>query len=174
MAPRPAFLAGLLRKQLGIEGTLPVDVDQIVKELEIDFAEAELDGLLGLFIPAPIGPGILLRAGQEDGQRRFTIAHELGHFALPKHADQAVSGCLTSDPFTAAINSRVEDEANQFAVELLMPRSAVGLLVDDRDPSFALVKTMAKRFRVSHTAAAIRLVETTSEPCAVVCGERVR
>lgn len=173
MCARPAHLASLLRTQAGHPNRIPVDLDNILSYCPVEVAECPLDGCLGLYIPPPIGPGILIRAGQTPEQRRFTIAHEIGHFALPTHNRAVELVCASKDIYEAAIRSTVEREANQFAAELLMPRSHFALAVSGREPSMALVNELAdrSRFFVSRTAAAIRLVELSDEPCALVCSQ---
>src|SRR5579871_6961315 len=54
---------------------------------------------------------------------RFTIAHELGHFLLPLHGENAQ--CAKADMgvlTTMNANRRREAEDNSFAAELLMPK----------------------------------------------------
>lgn len=176
MAAQPAFLASLLRQKAGVADRIPVDVEHLVGEFGIVFGECPLDGCLGLYLPPPEGPGILIRADQEPDRRRFTIAHELGHFALPTHGTRGQVSCLVDDFVVAAIDSRTEREANQFAAELLMPRSHFGAAVRNRDPDFRLVRELAdeSRFFVSRTAAAVRTVELSRESCILVCSENGR
>lgn len=60
-------------------------------------------------------------------RRRFTAAHELGHFIL--HGDQMPKGFLsdTAENVLESLNTetinQMEREANQFAVEILMPEA---------------------------------------------------
>jgi len=60
-------------------------------------------------------------------RRRFTAAHELGHFVL--HRDQMTTGYLSDTAESILENilpedlKRIEQEANHFAVEFLMPAS---------------------------------------------------
>lgn len=170
MCARPAHLASLLRTQAGDPRQVPIDLDDIITYCPVEVAEHPLDGCLGLYIPPPAGPGILIRAGQTPEQRRFTIAHEIGHFALPTHNRAAELVCASNDVYEAATRSILEREANQFAAELLMPRSHFTLAIQGREPTMALVKELASRdrFFVSRTAATIRLVELSVEPCALV------
>lgn len=169
MTPDVVALARLLREQGDPTGRAPVDVDAIAERMGVVVAEAPLDGFLGLFIPPPRGPGILLRQGQLPAQRRFTLAHELGHFSLPGHSSQP-AGCLP-DGTPDGVRPEAEREADRFAAELLMPRPLFRREIRDRDPTFELVKELAAEdlFFVSATAAAIRLVELTAEPSALVC-----
>lgn len=167
-----ATLAGLLRQQSGVGDSLPIDVDAIVEWCQITFAEVPVNGFLGLFIPDPV-PGILIKSGQPPGQRRFTIGHELGHFSIPTHTRQAGHWCLESDLGVPSdvVSTTIEREANKFAVELLMPRHIFKRDIDRLDLSFQTVVELAcpNRYNVSRTACAMRLVELSREPCALVC-----
>ena len=63
------------------------------------------------------GPCILLNAREIKGRRNFTLAHELAHLVY-KHGSS-----LCYIPFEHSISLvGVESKANQFAVELLLPR----------------------------------------------------
>lgn len=66
---------------------------------------------------------------------------------------------------------KYEWEANDFAAELLMPRTLFSRDSDRRDPTFREVAELAgpDMYNVSMTAAALRYVETTRERCALVC-----
>ena len=60
---------------------------------------------------------------ESDLRKKFTIAHELGHFIL--HKDKIIAqGASTPDQifFRNDDNNSVEQEANNFASELLMPK----------------------------------------------------
>ncbi len=174
MSPNITLLASLLRREIQEENALPVNVDAILEHCPLSAAEIPLDGLLGLYVPPPAGPGILIKSGQTPGQRRFTIAHELGHFALPKHGAAAQLVCLAAD--FHAVRTQIEREANQFAADLLMPRLSFGRAIRDRDPTFELVREVAARdrFWVSRTAGAIRTVTLSRESCALVCSQQGR
>jgi len=65
-----------------------------------------------------------------------------------------------------------EWEANDFAAELLMPRSRFAEDARSRTPAFREIRNLAaeEMYDVSLTAAALRYVEVTSERCALVCG----
>jgi Zn-dependent peptidase ImmA (M78 family) len=84
-------------------------------------------------------------------RQRFTLAHELGHFALG-HED-APRDMSTS--FSAGQVSHIERAANQFAAELLMPADAVAKLV--RSGKFKTIEDLAQAFQVSKVAMTYRV-----------------
>jgi hypothetical protein len=169
--PHPAQLATLLRTQSGAGDALPVDLDLIAAWCGLEIAEIPLNGCLGLLLTVNGRAGILIKEGQIRGQRRFTIAHEFGHFAIPTHAGSASFLCLTDDMNTPAVDKTKEREANEFADELLMPRHLFLRDLKRRDPSFRTAKSLAAsdRYDVSLTACAFRVARLTREPCALVC-----
>jgi len=101
---------------------------------------------------------------------RFTIAHELGHFLMPLHGENAQ--CAKSDMgglTTQDSNRAREVEANRFAAELLMPKKL--FLRDMRrlgGPEVEHVKKMAGDYEVSKEAAARRYTDLCDDPCAVI------
>ena len=120
--------AGLLRRRYhdrfgGPE--LPVPVEAIAEDL-CGLAVAEVPDLdvSGLLLPAE--RRVCVNRGEPLQRRRFTLAHELGHWicqcldgtAAPIYcrAEQ-----VSLDPDVKAL----EREANVFAAELLMPEAAV-------------------------------------------------
>lgn len=103
-------------------------------------------------------------------RRRFTIAHELGHFLMPSHGAgaqcaKADMGVLkTSDP-----NRQREAEANRFAASLLMPKKM--FLQDMRRlgaPETEHILTLNAQYKVSKEAAARRYTDLCSHVCAVI------
>jgi IrrE N-terminal-like domain len=108
--------------------------------------------------------------GSRPERRRFTIAHELGHFLMPLHGANAQCaktdmGVLTTkDP-----NRAREAEANRFAAALLMPREM--FLRDMRrlgDPEIEHIVKLAGDYEVSKQAAARRYTSLCDDPCAVI------
>ncbi len=124
--------------------------------------------------------GHLVRAGKRaiivvdsrhkgSEKERFTIAHELGHFFRHANVDQVdLSLCTSKDLNDWYSTSGFEPEANVFAAELLMPEFLFARRCDRNKPCLNDVRELADEFRTSLTATAIRFVEHSHEPCAVV------
>lgn len=95
---------------------------------------------------------IRFRAEDPDVRKRFSIGHELGHLRLGHHP---LTFSSTVDPesqdYAADESKAREDEADQFARELLLPPTWVradwqkGLRWDD----------LAERYKVSRSAAGV-------------------
>ncbi len=151
------------------------DLTPILAEdgLEVCESVVEDGGYAACLFRAPEhGGGIMIAPGMDAGRRRFSLAHELGHYHIPSHELVGVSlFCSDSDLRTReADKRRLEWEANDFATELLMPRRLFAGDVAKIDASFKTVATLAsaEMYDVSFTAAAWRLTETTRESCALV------
>lgn len=150
------------------------DIDAVLAEDDIIVVESEFeeDGYAACLIRTSGCNGIMIARNQDRGRRRFSLAHELGHFHIPAHA--AVGSrlvCADAALRTRATDlARLEWEANDFATELLMPFRLFSRDVERRDASFQSVAVLAApdMYDVSLTAAAWRLVETSREMCALV------
>lgn len=147
-------------------------------------AEAEIDTLAflrgALVYDVPIqgararltrGPGqsiIAVREGLRPEQRRFAIAHELGHLEVHRNADY-FDLCTAENMAEAYANSGHEGEANAFASEFLMPERLVAKMCDVKNVSLDQVRSIASEFQVSLTAAGLRFVYLCPERTALVC-----
>ena len=115
--------------------------------------------------------GILLAPNQSPGRKRFSLAHELGHYHIPSHRKRPPGWCGEDDMVAQEDSGRrYEWEANQFAAELLMPRHLFSHDAGHRDAAFHEIAELSSPewYDVSVTAAAIRFVEVTAEACALV------
>src|SRR5262245_38571049 len=103
----------------------------------------------------PRGYVVVSQTIRETGRRRFTLAHELGHYLLPDQQD------LSSPCRKAHIESwddtlaKPERDANRFAAEILMPRSVVQPYLREM-PKFAHIEQIAQTCDTSLTASAYR------------------
>jgi len=147
-----------------------------MEEDDIDLAVSEVTdpGYTACLVrPGPGLPsGILLAAGQGRGRQRFSIAHELGHYHIPTHQQRPTGWCGDEDMVAGAGSGKqYEWEANDFAAELLMPRTLFLADARQRDPVFREIVALAApdMYDVSITAASLRYVELSDEACALVC-----
>jgi Zn-dependent peptidase ImmA (M78 family) len=106
--------------------------------------------------------------GLTVGERRWAIAHELGHFEA--HVDTSFLGlCSGDDMLPSYRTSGLEPEANAFAAELLMPEELFRPRCDVAKVAWGPIETLARSFRVSTMAAALRFIAFTDERVALVC-----
>jgi hypothetical protein len=151
----------LLRRYRELYGgpALPVPVESIAEDLlGLSVEEVELD-VSGMLVPAE--RRILVNASESEPRRRFTIAHELGHWVCQcLEGTSAPVYCRPKDVSRAA-DRALEREANVFAAELLMPEDAV------REEFGGNASTVVRRFGVSGEAMQWRLFSfglTTERP----------
>lgn len=98
--------------------------------------------------------------------RIFTMAHELGHLLT-----RGDSACVepVPDPWLgiSVPGDGIERWCEEFAADLLMPAEVVQREVSGLDRAMAdidKVRWVARRFRVSHRAAALRLIDLGQAP----------
>ena len=151
--------------------SLPIDVYALARcHAHVEERTLASTDLSGALIPIEGNRWVILvNKAHAPVRRRFTVAHELGHLLLHHyrvpHADR---GFKFRDALSSTGTAFEEIEANQFAAELLMPRRLLLEAIRDRlvghaasdeeDKEFdELVDELAKRFKVSRQAMAIRL-----------------
>jgi hypothetical protein len=117
------------------------------------------------------GRGVIgVAAGLTVEERRWAIAHELGHFEA--HATVSFLGLCTGDDMVSTYEaSGREQEANAFAAELLMPEDLFVPRSDVASVSWGPMRALAEQFRVSATASALRFLDFTDERVALVCAK---
>jgi hypothetical protein len=129
----------------------PVSLRDVVSALNLEVVQTAGEPFLCEAALEPVGDGhqIVLRGATSEQRRRFTIAHEIGHFVLHPHRLAPQRG----GPGNAAWQ-RQEREADQFAAELLMPENMVREAVVLHGPDAV---RLADRFGVSRAAMQARL-----------------
>jgi len=131
--PDSILLAGEVRRQANI-GFNSIPLRKIAPELGIfKISEKPLKNIEGaLVVPEGKFEGeILLNSSTDPGRKRFTLAHEIGHFLHPLHHPESDFGrfeCDNTDIFNTfnrtALNG-IEAQANDFASEILTPTKFV-------------------------------------------------
>jgi Zn-dependent peptidase ImmA (M78 family) len=102
---------------------------------------------------------------KEEGQRRFVIAHELGHFFNEMRKN---TGCTSKDLMKFNHSNDNEYRANIFASELLMHEPWITEYTSGKKPSIELLKDISNDFKVSVSAAGIRYTETGKYPTCII------
>jgi hypothetical protein len=168
-------IAQLFRQSRALLQTRACDIDEILAEAELEVVSSRYEdpGYAAVLVRlAEGGGGIMMATNQSDERRRFSLAHELGHFFIPSHATAGLAlKCADADMRARSNDSKTREwEANDFAAELLMPHVLFSADARHRPISFETVEMLAgpEMYRVSRTAAAWRLVQTTREQCALV------
>lgn len=173
--PSPADVAQTILRDKGQGRTFPVDVEAILRdevvELEYFEGQRETEGRLELIENRPTIFVNTRGRGRQHPRVRFTLGHEAGHFFLHRHRLRT-EGPIRDDRITldqGATLDHLEREANEFAIELLLPRE----LLNDRfrwkkliDLDF--IAKLAADANVSLQATAIRVVRETSDRICVL------
>jgi hypothetical protein len=172
-------ISKMLHVVLGTE-RFPVKVDELALEYSrqcfadspIDKVHGEdLDGFDGLLKANKARSKWLIlynSAVQSEGRKRFTIAHEFGHYILHRDSQEQFA-CGSADIETGHSNELdVEAEADKFASTLLMPLDDFRRQVDGQPVSFDLLGHCANRYGVSLTAAALRWTEIAEKRAVLV------
>jgi Zn-dependent peptidase ImmA (M78 family) len=146
----------------------PVDLERVAKQLGLSIASADLGAdVSGLLISKGDASIIAVQAKDPPNRKRFTIAHEIGHFYLRHQFEPGEHVHVDRGHVITPRNSRSstgedlkEIEANQFAACLLMPST----LIESRIKALRLtslredhVTLLASEFEVSEQAMTIRL-----------------
>lgn len=148
--------AELLLSQAWPNRYFPVDPYRIATSLGIDVVELDLpEGVSGALIKE-LGkdPVIVLHSKDSRNRKRFSCAHELGHYIDRQDKNSELYEYVDLRNADSALGTdREEIFANQFAANLLMPEEEVHRLVRGGAPRFI----MALRFGVSDDAIQFRL-----------------
>ena len=162
------------RFELGAVPPVPVEriasslLDLLIEETDdvraIDGAPTDQGRLSGMLVPETQTIWLdRTEAARSRGRRRFTIAHECGHWLLHVAGSRQEVCCRPQDVCEqdVADGDRVrqlrqrEAEANAFARELLMPEP---LIVEQAAQTGTNLAAMAERFDVSVPAIRLRLL----------------
>ncbi len=156
-------------------GSYPVDPDAIAsaKKLPVEAKEGFPDGVYGALWRSGNEFGILVSSDcPTPGHRRFTLAHELGHYHLDGHVEQLFR---SGDGLAASLGGHfrgrkdpMEVEADAFAGELLVPTMFARGLLRGASIGMHAVLRLRDAFDVSLSCAAVRLAQLADEPLAVV------
>ena len=152
--------------------SLPIDPKIIAESREIT-VEGKPDTNQGV-------SGMLLRRGNKfgilyathlnnEGFENFSIGHELGHYFLDGHIDQifANGDIHTSNAGFTSLD-RYEVEADNFSVGLLMPEHLFVKELNKFRDGLNAIEELSTLCKTSLTSTAIRYVECTKCPVAII------
>jgi len=158
--------------------------DEEITSLPIDPAVIARDILDMEVVAKPTDSGVsgmLLRLGDtyaivyashinSEGFRRFSIAHEIGHYILPGHIEQILSGTgqvhkshagnFSGDPY--------ETEADHFAAGLLMPDPMFSKAMRSAGDGIQAIRSLSDLCMTSLEATAIRFIARADIPTAII------
>lgn len=147
----------------------PVPVERIAEGLGLAIRYTPADEeLSGAIIRTHKEVVIGVNSRHHSNRRRFTIAHELGHYRLHSgvevHVDEDFRVNLRDEESSKGVNWE-EVEANRFAAELLMPTKFLLRDVEKfRGIDAGAIQVLARRYKVSAEAMEIRLANLGLAP----------
>lgn len=159
-----------LLKRFRMQTPEAIDVDTIAwLKGKLTVKEGGIANAEGRLVATDDKGGVIRVARTNNlGRRRFTVAHEIGHFVL--HQTSSIDRTTLRKDFTVWTRASEEAEANHFAAELLMPEfmfkpQCVGV------PSVQLLDSLSSKFNVSLIATAFQYHAYTREPVALILSE---
>jgi Zn-dependent peptidase ImmA (M78 family) len=140
---------------LELQNTFPVPVGEICKQLGINASYEDLpDNESGKIFLKDKKCFIQVNYSHSPTRRRFTVAHELGHYCLHQDILNQNSEILERNTLSTVGVDVNEIEANNFAAELLMPAQEFIKQYN----SLGIIKKIAEYFFVSELAVQTRLL----------------
>ena len=168
IAPVFASVDALL-EDLGITEPDELDLTVIAQHCRATILYKPLEGCAARIAGTEDRAIITVDSNSRPERQRFSAGHELGHWMFDR-GKLSLFSCEESIFLKAWSRHNPEMRANRYASDLLMPvvmfkpRAAAFRRID-----FNSVKALAKVFRTSLTATAIRLVEHGPLPAMLVC-----
>lgn len=155
-----------LLQSLGVEEPRDIDVEAIayyvglrVKRRCLKCCEAMITGKGNKGIISVV-PGVMPQ------RERFSIAHELGHWAM--HRGETVA-CRSTDIGKFSKGNEVERAADQYAANLLMPWSLFKAECRGHHRlDLKALKAVSGMFKTSQTATLIRMIDSDVYPTAIM------
>lgn len=147
----------------------PVNVGLIVKKAGISLEETDLGEDMSGLLFVHLDKAVIAYSSRQGIQRkRFTIAHELGHYMLHKElnsdtvfVDKDFIVKYRSNKLYSDVEMRQEQEANAFAAALLMPKDFIFEELNKESlqslQESELIERLATIFEVSVPAMTFRL-----------------
>jgi len=161
-------LAGVLIERLGVRGK--PDLPALASKFGLRIREVDSEGFDGALVRVPGQRGgiIAVKASiPETTRKRFTIAHEIGHYVVSGGERLDVCSPTTIETWGLAVQ-KPEVEANEFAVELLLPTKYVRSMLVQDFPDFPAISRTASEYETSLTATVRKFLRLTDHACAMV------
>ena len=157
-------LADAVRERFDL-GHVP-DLEYLCRCLNLRIEKVDTTSFVGALVRVGEDQGgrmLLQRDLAPEGRRRFTIAHEIGHFLI-----EGEGHAQTTAGRPASEDDEAETPANEFAVELLLPEKRFLKLIDFEKPSLKNIDNIANYFHMSATATALRYQRLCAFRCAIL------
>ena len=165
--PDPAELLD----ELGIEKPPEIDVRMIAEHCGATVVYQPLHGCEARLVAEGDRAYITVHEDTHHHRKRFSAAHELGHWMLDRHrtayactAAMIARGWGTSK----GADDQPEIDANRWAADLLMPEHLFAPMVEDSPITLDAARDLTRWFSTSLIATAIRLVRFGSASSMII------
>ena len=147
------------------DATLPIDLQRIAEQLEIDVIEDDLGKVDAFIVPEGSRYLAVVNSTQLPSRRRFSLAHEIAHVVI---------GGEISDPkfryteCTAARNNPIERACNELASDMLMPADVFSHHANSCGWDLRGIRSLSQIFDTSFEATTRRCIDLSNEPLFMV------
>lgn len=150
------FSEGILK--LHWDQSVPVNLARIAKGMGLVMTLSDQLQAAALLDLSPHNKARLtLNTRQNTVRQRYAVAHAMGHLALHHLRPGSQRAIVLSDNFALAPDSRLDTEANHFALGLLMPQQVVTYCLNDL--ALADLTALADMFEVAPQLVKQRLAD---------------
>ena len=160
-----------LLRSLGIMEPEEIDIYAIAQSTGATVVEKQVTGCEARIVGYGEKALIVVNSGSIWSRRRFSAAHELGHWM--RDAKRISLGC-NPEAVIGSENANVETRANGYASDVLMPKFMFEPRAKGRPATLETASDLADVFQTSLTATSLRLVDYGSFPAMVVCSDSQR
>ena len=154
-------LTKVWRSLCGDDSPFPVNCKLLAEGLKIKVHGEEIDDRFEAMLGIKGTTRIIVynEKIREKGRKNFCIAHELGHHSC--HSKRKEFRCSIDDLNDMAPHPQnIEQEANLFAANLLMPARDFRKQIDGREPTLSSLGLLAEeRYQTSLTATCRRFID---------------
>ena len=171
---KPQLRANDLLNNLGIDELMDISLTGLVRLRGAEIQNKKINGAQGRIIIS--GGSAMITINSEvtyEKQKRFIIAHELGHYELHRHL-KIFYNCDEPAFYEWHKKGSHEKEANEFAGELLMPSKVFYKHCQNKLFDLNLIFELSDRFQTTPTSTAIKYVQNGHFPIFIVCSYKGR
>lgn len=159
--------------ELGIQSPQDIDLDAIAWTLGIAVRYRPLEKCEATIAGSARRAIVSVNSGAIPTRRRFSLAHEIGHWQLHRGRLLFCGESDIGNPAHSALNP--ESQADRFASDLVLPPYMFKSRVTKvKRPTLAAVREVADEFGVSDTATLLKLIDMDQFPIMVVCHNKER
>jgi len=154
--------------ELGIQSPQHIDLEAIAWTLGAAVKYRPLEKCEATIVGSNRRAIITVNSNAIPKRRRFSTAHEIGHWRLHRGRLLFCGETDIGNPSHDALNP--ENQADQFASDLILPpfmfRPRIAKM---KRPTLAAIRDIADEFQVSDTATLLKLVDSDQFPVLAVC-----